>query len=204
MSADKPSVGRPAEPAVAYVFWHPPAAGQPVDSYEQALCDFHRSLIDVRVDGLTASRVARVSGLPWLSDGGYEDWYIVRGFSDLETLNSAPVDAARDVAHGEIAARSGQGAGAVYGLVIGTATQTPTWTTWLSKPRGTAYEDFYTGLLSRVEKADRSLLESIGIWRRQLVLGPAPEFCVTSTGPMPGLPSEWSAVTAEVDRVYAS
>ena len=204
MSADNPTAGARAAPAIAYVFWHPPGGGQPVYDYEEALCAFHRSLAAVPVQGLRGSRVARISERPWLPEGGYEDWYIVRRFADLQTLNGAAVDATRSAAHDDIAARSGQGAGAIYGLTIGTVTPSPEWVTWLSKPRGMAYEDFYDELLSLVELTNSSLSKSIGIWRRQLVLGPAPEFCVTSAEPIQGLLTEWAAIAGPVDQVYAS
>jgi hypothetical protein len=46
------------------LFWHQPAAHQPVDTYEQALVAFHRRLWDVAAPGLVASGTARVRGLP--------------------------------------------------------------------------------------------------------------------------------------------
>lgn len=194
----------PAVPALAYVFWHPPGSGQKVDVYERALCDFHRSLASTPVEGLWASRVARIAQCPWLPEGGYEDWYLVRTFADLEVLNNAAVDATRKVAHDGIATRSGQGAGALYGLTVGTASPAPTWVTWLTKPRGTPYEEFYDALLARAAPGAVSLPDSLGVWRRQLVLGPAPEFCVTSAEPIEELPDEWTVIAGPVDQVYAS
>lgn len=204
MTADNPKAGARTAPATAYVFWHPPKGGQPVHDYEEALRAFHRSLVAVPSEGLHGSRVARISEYPWLPEGGYEDWYFVRRLADLETLNSAAVDTTRSAAHDDIAARAGQGAGAIYGLAIGTATPSPAWVTWLSKPRGVAYEDFYENLLSLIERTNSSLSKSIGIWRRQLVLGPAPEFCMTSAEPIQGLLTDWGAIAGAVDQVYAS
>lgn len=196
--------GAAVEDALAYVFWHPPADGEPIADYEAALSRFHGALTDAPVAGLLATRAARVPELPWLPQGGYEDWYIVRDFGDLETLNNAAVDTARQLAHKDVSSRSGRGAGALYGLTVGTAGGVPAWATWLSKPRSVSYREFYETLRSHIESAEPSLQSGVGVWRRQLVLGPAPEFCVTSPVPLPALPPQWSAVDVLVESVFAS
>jgi hypothetical protein len=43
---------------------------------------------------------------------------------------------------------------------------------WLSKPRETTYEHFYGKLTPLLEE------RVAGLWRRQMVLGPAPEFAL--------------------------
>jgi len=56
---------------LAYLFWHQPATGHSVESYERALVAFHRRMRDVGVLGLVASGTARVcaGGLRALEPG---------------------------------------------------------------------------------------------------------------------------------------
>lgn len=188
--------------AVAYVFWHKPAGGQTRSAYEAALTAFHRALMGAPVAGLLATRALRVSKLPWLPTGGYEDWYVLRTWGGLGDLNGAAVDPTRFRAHDDVAARSASGAGAVYGLALGTADSVPSWVTWLSKPRGIPYGEFYDALLVHIGEGGSALPSGTGVWRRQLVLGPAPEFCLTTIQPPPQLPSEWSPIAAPVQTVH--
>ena len=44
---------------------------------------------------------------------------------------------------------------------------------WFAKPAGMSYEDLYRMLQAEVERVG----ESGSVWQRQMVLGPAPEFC---------------------------
>ena len=191
-----------AEHALAYVFWHPPASGEPVPDYEAALRTFHRALTGTPIAGLQATRTVRVPELPWLPGGGYEDWYILRGYGDLGELNDAAVDTTRRHAHNDIASRSGRGAGALYGLTVGNVAVMPAWVTWLSKPRTMPYREFYDELFACLGSAERSL-SAVAVWRRQLVLGPAPEFCVTAPWTLPDLPPAWLAVSVRVQSIYA-
>ena len=48
------------------------------------------------------------------------------------------------------------------------------WATWVSKPRGTSYPEFYDELRPWPERLDTAL------WQRQLTLGPTSEFCLQS------------------------
>ena len=45
------------------------------------------------------------------------------------------------------------------------------WAAWLSKPAGMAYEPFHAELAAALDG-------DAGAWRRQMVLGPASEYCV--------------------------
>jgi hypothetical protein len=47
----------------------------------------------------------------------------------------------------------------------------PAWAAWLAKPEGTTYVDWHAALAE-------SAGEAAAVWQRQMVLGPAPEFCV--------------------------
>lgn len=157
-----------------YLFWHQPAADQPLESYEQALIAFHRRLRDVTVAGLVATGSARVEGLPWMAGDGYEDWYAVDDYGALGVLNDAAVDAAHSDAHDLVAFAAGFGAGGLYSLERGPIDAPAGYCLWLTKPSGVTYPDF------RVQLAAQTAGETVTVWRRQMVLGPAPEFRVTA------------------------
>ena len=173
---------------LAYLFWHQPAADQPVEDYEQALVAFHRRLRDVAVPGLVASGSARVRGLPWMAGEGYEDWYAVDDFNALGVLNDAAVDAAHADAHDRVAHAAGFGVGGLYALERGTIAAPPGHCVWLTKPPGVSYADF------RDQLAVHAAGETVSLWRRQMVLGPAPEFRMTAGRELP-----MPAIMAPVD-----
>lgn len=155
---------------LSYLFWHQRAEDQPQQSYEQALVAFHRRLREVPAPGLLASGTARVRGLPWMPQDGYEDCYVVEDFSALARLNEAAVDAAHVEAHDRVAHAAGFGAGGLYALERGEPAAQGDYCLWLTKPRGVSYPDF------REQLALHSTGDGVAVWRRQMVLGPAPEF----------------------------
>jgi len=172
---------------LAYLFWHQPAADHTVESYEQALVGFHRRMRDAAVPGLLASGTARVGGLPWMHGEGYEDWYAVDDYSALGVLNDAAVDAAHVEAHDLVALAAEFGAGALYALERG-AVDTPfSHCVWLTKPIGVSYPEF------REQLAIHAAGEAVTVWRRQMVLGPSPEYRVT-TGRELAMPADMSPV----------
>jgi hypothetical protein len=144
----------------AYVFWHQPGDGVDSAEYEQGLRAFHQAL-DL------SSGSFRLEQLPFATSSGYEDWYLVETWTALGELNELAIDARHRIAHDRVAVRTGRGWGGVYELLRGEA-QVPTGTEWFDKPRGEPSEAF---LATRSEEA---------IWRRQMVLGPAPEFCAAT------------------------
>lgn len=149
---------------VVYLFWHWP---EDPTGYEEGLEEFHRRLLGARLPGLRASATYRVGGLPWLgADRGYEDWYLVDGFADLATINQEAVAPGLRPLHDRLARAASGGIGGLYAVHAGAPDLNATAVTWISKPRGTEYADFYAGLPS-----------TPCLLRRQLVLGPAPEFC---------------------------
>ncbi len=57
---------------------------------------------------------------------------------------------------------------------------------WLDKPDGTRYVDFDALLRTRTTNVETS------VWQRQMVLGPAPEYCILSRVDL-GLPAHAAA-----------
>jgi hypothetical protein len=177
-------------PMLAYVFWHWPAAGVPLEDYAQSVVAFHRALAASPPAGFRGSRLVAIEGAPWTgAERALEDWYLVDDFAALGALNEAAVSGARRGPHDAAAARAAGGAGGLYRRRA-TGARDPRCATWLSKPPGTSYPDFLARLPPSTE-----------LWQRQLVLGPAPEFCWAGPAPQaaPGLTLRIEARHASVD-----
>lgn len=158
---------------LAFLFWNWPEGAADRGAYEGLLAAFHQRLRSAGIPGLVETAVYRVAGLPWLPvEAAYEDWYVVHGFADLEALNVGAVAGDAKAAHDAAAAASSSGAGALYGVQSGALDLDAARATWLVKPRGTPYEAFYA-----------TLPTGVCVLRRQLVLGPAPEFCLLGEAP---------------------
>jgi hypothetical protein len=147
---------------LAYVFWHRPRPDVDVGEYESGLRTLHERLS-------IGSASFRLAELPFGSGPGYEDWYPVDDWAALGDLNLAAVSGDRRGPHDAVAAAAAAGWGGLYALVRGEGIP-PAATRWMRKPPG--------------EGSDRFLaaLDAAPIWRRQLVLGPAPEFCLADSG----------------------
>jgi hypothetical protein len=163
----------------AYLFWHRP---ERAEDYEDALRDFHARL-RAAMPAVLGSASYRVGALPWPDagaddDGVYEDWYLLPGFAALGDLNEAAVSAPVQDAHHRAALASAWGAGGLYATVQGDPALDAPVVTWLTKPREVRYPEFYA-----------SLPPTPCLLRRQLVLGPAPEFC--AFGELPGGVVSW-------------
>ena len=179
---------------LAYLFWHQPAAEQAFEDYEQALVAFHGRLREVAVPGLVDSGSSRVGALPWIAGDGYEDWYAVEDFNALGVLNDAAVDAAHADAHDRVAHAAGFGAGGLYALEQGTAAGPADHCVWLTKPRGMSYAHF------REQLTVHTAGETVALWRRQMVLGPAPEFRVTASRDLP-MPAVMTPVACRLETL---
>ena len=184
---------------LAYVFSHWPEPGMDVEQYERNLLAFHVKLADSPPHGFHMSRVLFVEGVTWLpvSGGAYEDWYLVEDSAALDPLNEAAVSGARQGPHDRVAHEAGGGTGALYRVHSGTPeTDQPGWATWLWKPNGMSYAAWYERLRPWTERAGSVL------WRRQMVLGPAREFCLHSPQQL-DLPAELGALTLPLRTVHA-
>ena len=162
---------------LAYVFAHRPEPGVDAGMYEQALRAFHAELARGGSAGFVASTTYR------FDDGGYSDWYLVESSAALDALNHAAVTGSRAQSH-EIAARmAGGGSGKLISLAAGDADLGALHETGFAKPRGQSYPDLYASLHALTARP------GVALWRRMMVLGPPPEFCLTSSDPVE-LPAE--------------
>jgi hypothetical protein len=207
---------------LAYLFWHRPRDPSANEAYEQAQVCFHRSLARSPPVGLLGSATFRVPGPPWLRPSGepgqeqdseaaaYEDWYLVEDYAALGVLNEAAVGRGHRTAHDGVARRSGAGSGGLYGLLEGDRR--------VIARRGGLLGD--TPLAIWVGRSPDSRRPALGellgdgmdprhasLWRRQLVLGPAPEFCLLAREMPPGvaptrLPDGWTARILEREALW--
>jgi hypothetical protein len=204
---------------LAYLFWHRPLDNCDVDAYERSQVLFHRSLQRSPPVGMRGSAAFRLARMPFLAPvgagsstaadapGGYEDWYLIDDFAALGVLNEAAVGRGHRTAHDEAARRLGGGAGGLYALVEGEqrggleSVCSVTRAVWVARPAGSRGSVVGELLGDGMEPSHASL------WRRQLVLGPAPEFCLLSSELPPGvaptrLPAGWTATILERELLW--
>jgi hypothetical protein len=203
---------------LAYVFWHRPLDDAEVEAYEHAEIAFHRSLARTPPTGFQGSATFRVTGLEWFDGPGYEDWYFVEDYTALGVLNVAAVGHGHRTAHDGIAHRFGAGAGGLYGLIEG---HSPAGSGRGSKSMAFGEESAAVWVARAPGIERRGLGELLGdgmdaehasLWRRQLVFGPAPEFCLLTgdraklglpAGVAPSrLPAGWSATVFEREALW--
>jgi hypothetical protein len=188
---------------LAYVFWHRPLDDSALETYERAQIAFHGSLAHAPPIGFLGSACYRAAELPWLGGlAGYEDWYFVEDYTALGVLNEAAVGHGHRTVHDDLAHRFGGGAGGLYGLIEGhppvdsSSLQEASVAVWVGRSPGVKRRALGELLGDGMDPQHASL------WRRQLVLGPAPEFCLLAhelpAGVTPTrLPAGWTATVFE-------
>ena len=193
---------------LAYLFWHQPRERSAVEAYEHALLAFHRSLAHAPPAGFLGSACYRAAAIPWLGgEYGYEDWYFVEDYTALGVLNEAAVAHGHSSVHDEVARRFGSGAGGLYGLIEGhenrhsALDEQTSAALWIARPPGSRREALAALLGDGMDPQRASL------WRRQLVFGPAPEYCLLAGEPPAGvaparLPVDWTVTTVARERLW--
>jgi hypothetical protein len=161
---------------LAYVFFHRPGSGVEALSYEAALRRFHASLAGEPPSGFISSTTYRLGD-------AYADWYLVEDSAALDRLNEAAVKGVRSSPHDAVAHMSADGAGKLLMLRSGRARTEPGYEIRFSKPAGVGYPELYERLKPWTDRPEVSL------WRRMMVLGPAPEFCLVAPAELQ-LPAE--------------
>lgn len=172
---------------LAYLFFHRAAPGVDVAGYEQGLRRFHEALAQGRTPGFVSSRTYRVEGM-------YCDWYLVENSAALDGLNDAAVTGARSTPHDAVARHAVHGTGKLMKLVTGDADPELAYEVRFSKPAGMSYPDFYGRLKPWNDR------RGVSLWRRMMVLGPPPEFCLLSQS-SEELPAEMEPVVVNRDPV---
>jgi len=164
---------------LAYIFWHWPRPGADARVYESRLARFQDVLRNLPVTGFRDSAVYRVAGAPWFPAGiaGYEEVYLLDNSCAMDLLNDAAVSEPSRRAHDEAIEFCAAAAAGLYRLRHGLPSLTRMVRRyWLAKPRDTKYTEFDAAVLPTLSASPSAL------WRRQMVLGPTPEFCLQSAG----------------------
>jgi len=181
---------------LAYVFWHERRTdANDGAAYQRDAAEFVRSLAASPLEGFAGARTFAIDRLPWSEGDGplFEDWYLLRGSADLDELNDAAVSGGRSASHARLATVAAWGAGGLYRLRAGAAHDAHAIGQWFAKPPNTSYSEF-DAIVAAVISPDRAL------WQRRMVLGPAPEFCLTGSCAVT-LPTAFTSRTVERNLV---
>jgi hypothetical protein len=180
---------REGNPLLAYVFWHWKQAEITAADYEHRQRAFHAALAAAPSAGFLGSFSVGLSHAPWAAGGSdaYEDWYLVQDFGALGRLNEAAVSTSRAAPHDAAAAVAAGGAGGLYGLRRGAVLRQPQYAHWFGKPDRMTYSELLAQLTPVVEQVRGAL------WMRQMVLGPAREFCLHAAAPI-SMPTVFGAL----------
>ena len=194
-SHESPAAG--SDRLLAYVFWHWKQAEISAKDYANRQRTFHAALAASPSPGLLGSFSVSLSHAPWAAEGSdaYEDWYLVDDFGALGLLNDAAVSATRAAPHDAAAVVAAGGAGGLYRLRQGTALREPRYAHWFGKPDGMSYGELFAQLTPVVEQAEGAL------WMRQMVLGPAREFCLHA-GASVVLPSRFDVLVLSLQSAW--
>src|ERR1044071_1553361 len=165
----------------AYVFWHWPQPSIDRGAYEDHLREFQQTLAANKSSGFQQSVVFRIRGASWLntSDEAYEEWYLLDDSAAMDPLNEAAVSGACEEPHNRVAREAADGTGGLYRFRNGQENFAQSkFALWLSKPSGVSYNDFYSTLQPLTSQP------GVGLWGRQMTLGPTTEFCIHSPNPI--------------------
>jgi hypothetical protein len=185
---------------LAYIFWHWPLPTVDAGAYERMEVAFQRALVETAPPGLLESAVFRSASVPWLATGGevYQDWALLEDSSALDRLNNQAVTGPCQELHGHLSRAVAGSAGSLYYWRKGEAQVSGCRAAaWLSKPRGMSYDEFFALLKPLTDQP------AVSLWRRQMVLGPSPEFGLLSPGRL-SLPSGLDALELTLDVVWSS
>jgi hypothetical protein len=183
---------------LAYVFWHWRYPEIDSATYTSRLRAFHSVLAEHKPAGLQYSMVFCSAGAPWLPTTleVYEDWYLMDGSAALDLLNEAAVSGAQRAPHDKVARGAAGGAGGLYRFRAGDLRIAEAqFALWLAKPPGMSYDDFYAAMQPWTSQA------GVGLWGRQMTLGPTPEFCLLTPAPVQ-LPERFHGFGWALDRIW--
>lgn len=178
---------------LAYLFWHAAPDGAVAAEYEKTVVRFGAALADSQIPGLLDNASFAIGRTPWLGERGYEDWVWLEGSWALDALNERAVSGAMTAPHDAVAKATRHGGfGGLYYLVAGEHRMpADSKVFWLSRPRGIAWRDVLPSII-------RSASAEVAVWRRQMVLGPAPEFALIGPPDLSlAVPRGWSGVEVE-------
>ena len=162
---------------LAYTVWHHALDEAKQNAYQESLVQFHQTLAENKPQGYLSSVLLSMPGVPWMGEMRtiYMDWYFVENSSSLDPLNDCVLSGIRQEKHDAVAAATSGGVTALYQPKSDrTAISNAQFISWLSKPKGMKYPEFFEKL-HFIDEDDHA-----SIWMRYMALGPGPEFCVVS------------------------
>lgn len=160
---------------LAYVFWHWPRPDIERGQYLEHLAEFHRILAANKPPGFHHSVVFGIQNANWLNTDGeaFEEWYVLDNSAAMDPLNDGAVSGVCEEPHNRVARQAADGTGGLYRLRAGSENLAGAkFATWLSKPAGVSYKDFYGSLEPLTSQP------GVTLWGRQMTLGPTTEFCL--------------------------
>ncbi len=184
---------------LAYVFWHWPQSSIDRSAYLDHLADIHRALAANKCSGFRKSIVFRISGASWLNAAGeaYEEWYLLDDSAAMDRLNEAAVSGICEEPHNRVARQAAGGTGGLYRFRAGQEDLAESrFAVWLSKPPGVSYNDFYAALQPFTTQ------QGVGLWGRQMTLGPTTEFCIHSSTQVQ-LPANYTGQVIPLELVWS-
>ena len=184
---------------LAYVFWHWPQSSIDRDVYLDHLADFHRTLAANKPGGFQRSTVYRISGANWLNTSGeaYEEWYLLDDSAAMDRLNEAAVSGVCEEPHNRVARQAADGTGGLYRFRAGQENLAQSrFAVWLSKPAGVSYNTFFDAMQPLTSQ------QGVGLWGRQMTLGPTTEFCLHSSSSIQ-LPANYTGQTLQLEVVWS-
>ena len=152
---------------LAYVFSHHPGEGVDSGAYEDSLRQFHQALASAAPSGFITSSTFKVGSI-------YADWYLLESSAALDVLNASAVSGSRTRSHDAAARMAADGAGKLLSLAAGAHSMDAGFEVRFGKPTGMSYVDLYARLQTW------TAAPRVSLWRRMMVLGPPPEFCLLS------------------------
>jgi hypothetical protein len=174
---------------LAYIFWHRPYPQIEQKAYEDSIMRFQGELARQPPPGLIGASSFAISAVPWLGgQGGYEDWCLLEGSWAMDPLNAFAITGPRQPSHDHVAAQMAEGCGGLYAHAGGEILQARESTVyWLTRPRGIQWQATIAPVRAECPQAV--------IWRRQMVLAPAPEFGVEVPAEIAiEVPSGWQEI----------
>jgi hypothetical protein len=165
--------------------------------YEKRLALFLGALNSNKPAGFVEALSFRVVALPWGPPHGvlYEDWYVVESFAALGALNEAAIAGEIRGPHDSIAKGYTKGAGGIFRSINqGIRLHQARYAMWIEKAVGPSYQMFYDEV-AKVVGDNRT-----DLWRRQMVLGPSPQFCVHSEDAL-RVPDSLRPITSKVEMI---
>jgi hypothetical protein len=184
---------------LAYVFWHWRRPEVEPAAYARLLAAFHQALGAHPPPGFIGSVAFRGADVAWSpARETYEDWYLTDGSRALDPLNEGAVSGACRAPHDDAARAAQGGLAGLYRLRRGSGDLAGAgWSSWFSKPGRLPYAALDRALDPLAGRP------GIGLWARQMALGPAPEFCLMAPAPVE-LPAGIPGFGRALERLWSA